>query len=81
MRLVAIVGIALLALAFAIVNGVLMCASPRHHATFWRWYTRSGSQVSGVGPGAQIQLRIAGLIIVVLSVFFGWILAEKILSL
>jgi hypothetical protein len=79
MRLVAIVLIALLALAFALVNGVLMFASPRHHAAFWRWYTRSGSSVSGVESGAQIQLRIAGIIIVVLSMFFGWILAEKIL--
>jgi hypothetical protein len=79
MRLVALVLIALLALAFALVNGALMFASPRHHAAFWRWYTRSGSSVSRVESGEQIQLRIAGIIIVVLSMFFGWILAGKIL--
>jgi uncharacterized protein YjeT (DUF2065 family) len=76
----AIIAIALLALAFAVVNGVLMCVSPRHHAAFWRRYTRFGGQVSEVESGAQIQLRIAGLIIVVFSMFFSWILAEKILS-
>jgi hypothetical protein len=80
MRLVAIVLIALLALAFALVNGVLMFASPRHHAAFWRWYTRAGSQVSGIESGAQMQLRIAGLIIVAVSTFFGWVLAGKILG-
>jgi uncharacterized protein YjeT (DUF2065 family) len=80
MRFVVLVVVAPLALAFAIVNGVLMCVSPRRHAAFWRWYTRSVSSVSGVASGPQIQLRIAGLIIVVLSMFFGWILAEKILN-
>ena len=80
MRIVAIVVVGLLALAFAAVNGVLMCVSPRHHAAFWRWYTRAGDQVSGVESGAQMQLRIAGLIIVAVSIFFSWVLAEKILS-
>jgi hypothetical protein len=80
MRLVAIVVIALLALVFAGVNGVLMCASPRLHAAFVRWYTRSGGQKSEVESGRQIELRIAGVIIVVLSMFFGWTLAEKIVS-
>lgn len=80
MRPIAILVIGLLALVFAVVNGVLMCLSPRHHAAFWRWYTRSGSQVSGVESGTQIQLRIAGLMIVGLSVFFGWVLIEKMVS-
>ncbi|MGH9759557.1 MAG: hypothetical protein ACREAC_01815 [Blastocatellia bacterium] len=80
MRLLTIIAIALLALGFAVVNGVLMCVSPKHHGAFWRWYTRSGNQAVGVESGAQIQLRLAGLIIVVSSMFFGWILAEKILS-
>jgi hypothetical protein len=80
MSRVAIVLIALVALAFAVVNGALMFASPKHHAAFWRWYTRSGSQTSGFDSGAQIQLRIAGIVIVIFSTFFGWILAEKVLS-
>lgn len=80
MRFVTITVIGPLAWAFAAVNGVLMCVSPRRYAAFRRWYTRSGSQVSGVQSGAQIQLRIAGLIILVLSIFFSWILAGKILS-
>ncbi len=80
MRLVAISVVALVALAFATVNGVLMCVSPRHHAAFWRWYTRAGDQVSGVESGGQMQLRIAGLVIVAVSIFFGWVLAGKILS-
>jgi len=73
--------IAPLGLAFAIANGVLMCFSPKHHAEFLRWYTRSAGQMSGLDSGPQIELRIAGLIIVVVSIFFGWKLAEKILSL
>ena len=80
MRLVAIIVVALVTLAFAAVNGVLMCVSPRHHAAFWRWYTRAGDQVSGIDSGAQVQLRIAGLVIVAVSIFFGWVLAGKILS-
>lgn len=80
MHIVAIIVVGLLALAFAAVNGVLMCVSPRHHAAFWRWYTRAGDQVSGIDSGAQVQLRIAGLVIVAVSIFFGWVLAGKILS-
>jgi hypothetical protein len=80
MRLVATIVVALVALAFAAVNGVLMCVSPRHHAAFWRWYTRVGGQASWAESGAQVQLRIAGLLIVAVSVFFGWILAGKILG-
>jgi hypothetical protein len=80
MRLVAIIVVALVAVAFAAVNGVLMCVSPRHHAAFWRWYTRAGDQVSGIDSGAQVQLRIAGFVIVAVSIFFGWVLAGKILS-
>ncbi len=80
MRIVAIVVVGLLALAFAAVNGVLMCVSPRHHAAFLRWHTRAGDQVSGVESGAQMQLRIAGLIIVAVSIFFSCVLAGKILS-
>ncbi len=80
MRLVAIIVVALVAVAFAAVNGVLMCVSPRHHAAFWRWYTRAGDQVSGIDSGAQVQLRIAGFVIVAVGIFFGWVLAGKILS-
>lgn len=80
MRLVTIVLIGLLALAFAFVNGMLMFASPRHHAAFWRWYTRVGGQESWAESGVQVQLRIAGLLIVAVSVFFGWILVGKILG-
>lgn len=80
MRLVAIIVIGLVALAFALVNGVLMCVSPRHHAAFWRWYTRVEGQASGVASGAQMQLRIAGLVIVAVSIFFAWVLAGKVLS-
>lgn len=80
MRLMAMIVVGLLALVFAAVNGVLMCVSPRHHAAFWRWYTRAGSQVSGIDSGAQVQLRIAGLIIVVVSIFFGWVLVGKVLG-
>jgi uncharacterized protein YjeT (DUF2065 family) len=36
--------------------------------------------MSGVESGAQMQLRIAGLVIVAVSIFFAWILAGKILS-
>jgi hypothetical protein len=36
--------------------------------------------VSGIDSGAQVQLRIAGLVIVAVSIFFGWVLAGKILS-
>lgn len=80
MRIVAIIVVGLLALAFAAVNGVLMCVSPRHYAAFRRWYTRAGDQVSGIDSGAPVQLRIAGLVIVAVSIFFGWVLAWKILS-
>jgi hypothetical protein len=79
MRLVAIVVIALVALTFAGVNGVLMGVSPRHHAAFVRWYTRSGGQ-SQIVSGKQIELRIAGIIIVAVTMFFGWMLAEKIMG-
>jgi hypothetical protein len=80
MRFVAIVVMAALALVFGAVSGVLMFASPRRHAAFWRWYTRSGRQNAEIESGMQIQLRAAGLIIAALSMFFGWILAEKILA-
>ena len=80
MRLIAIIVVGLIALAFGAVNGTLMFLSPRHHAAFWRWYMRVEDQVSEAESGAQIQLRIAGLFIVAVSVFFGWILAGKILS-
>jgi len=80
MRLFAIVVVALVVLAFAAVNGILMCLSPRHHAAFWRWYTRAGDQTSGVEPGAQVQLRIAGFLIVAVSIFFCWVLSGKILN-
>ena len=61
-----------LGLAFVIVNGVLMCFSPRRLAALWRW--------PGFDSGPQIQFRIVGVIILVLSIFFSWKLAEKILS-
>lgn len=80
MRIVAIIVVGLLALAFAAVNGFLMCVSPGRHAAFWRRYTRAGSQVSGIESGAQMQLRIAGLVIMAVSLFFGWVLAGKILG-
>src|SRR6266481_3206637 len=71
-RFVPIVLIGLLALAFGALNGVLMCLSPRHHAAFVRWYSRLGAQVSGVDSGAQIELRLAGLGLVAVSIFLGW---------
>ena len=80
MRLIAIIVVAFLALAFAAINGVLMCVSPRHHAVFWRWYTRRGGQGSRAESDAQIELRIAGLVIVAVSIFFAWIFVGKILS-
>lgn len=80
MRLLAISIVAAVALAFGAVNGVLMCVSPRHHAAFWRWYTRAGGSMSADDSGPQIQLRIAGLGIVVMSIFFAWVLAGKILG-
>lgn len=78
MRLAIIIGIALLALAFAVVNGILMCVSPRHHAMFWRWYTRVADHASAIDPGAQVQLRIAGLVIVAVSIFLAWVLTGKV---
>jgi hypothetical protein len=80
MRSVAIIVLALVALAFAVVNGILMCVSPTHHAAFRRWYTRGESQVPGVDSGPQVHLRIAGLAIAAVSIFFGYVLAEKILG-
>ncbi len=68
-------------LALGIVNGALMCASPRLHARFLRWYTRSESQMLGADSGPQIEFRIAGFIILVVCIFLAWILAEKILIL
>ena len=80
MRLAAMIVTGLVILIFA-AGGVLMFVSPRRHAAFWRWYSaRFGNQVPWVESGDQIQLRIAGLIIVVISIFFGWILTEKILA-
>jgi hypothetical protein len=76
MRPTAVLLIGLLATAFALVNGVLMFVSPKRYAAFLRWYTRS--QVSGIESGPQIELRIAGLVIAGMSVFFGWILIEKV---
>lgn len=67
--------------AFGIVTGVLMCISPRLHTRFWRWYTRSVSPMPGLHSGLQIEERIAGFIIVVVCIFLGWKLAEKILIL
>lgn len=77
---VAMIVMTLLTLIFAAVNGVLMCVSPRRHASFLRWYTRVGAQTAGSVSGRQIELRIAGLIITIMSVFFGWVLTGKILS-
>jgi hypothetical protein len=70
-RLIAFGAIGAFTLVFAIVNGVLMCASPRRHAAFVRWYTRS-RQDGRPDTGMQIQLRIAGLIIVAISMFMSW---------
>jgi hypothetical protein len=80
MRLVIFIVVGAVALVFAAVNGVLMCVSPRHHDAFWRWYTRTGDQMLEVRFGAQIELRIAGLFIVAMSIYFGWLLAGKILT-
>jgi hypothetical protein len=80
MRLAAIIIAGLLTLIFA-AGGALMLFSPVRHAAFWRWYSaRFGNQVPWVESGDHVQLRIAGLIILVVSIFFGWILARKILA-
>jgi uncharacterized membrane protein len=75
MRLAVLNVVALLVLAFAGIEGVLMCVSPRCHAAFWRWYTR---QESGGEFGTQMESRIAGIIIVALCMFIGWKIVEKI---
>jgi hypothetical protein len=86
MRLAFIVAISALTLVFVAVNGVLMCVSPRHFATFWAWYSRAGSQLSGDASGQEMSLarRIefgaGGLTLVAMSVFLGWKLAEKVLG-
>ncbi len=77
MRIIAIALVALLALAFSIVNGLLMFVSPKLHAKFQRWYSRSKNQELEVKPAHQIQIRLAGIIIVGVSIFFAWMLAKK----
>ena len=80
MRL-AVMIVGLLTLIFGVINGVLMFVSPSRHGAFWRWYSaRFGNQVPWVESSDPVQLRIAGLIIAVISIFFGWILAGKILA-
>lgn len=77
---IAILAGALLALAFGLANGVLMCISPVRHASFWRWYTRSGAGAQRPLPGAQTQMRAAGLVLTFICVFFGWMLVGKFLG-
>jgi len=80
MRVIAAIVVAVLALAFGVVNGVLMCVSPRQHAAFWRWYSRIRDEAPRNDYGVQIETRTAGVVIVVVCVFFGWILVEKIVG-
>ena len=80
MRIIGAIVIGSIALAFGLVNGMLMCVSPRRHTAFMRWYSRIKDQAPGVEPSAQIERRVAGLIIVVMCIFFGWVLAGKIVS-
>lgn len=65
MHLVAIATVALVALAFAAVNGVLICVSPRQPAAFWPWYTRAG-EVSlrpiDTWPNLSISMSLSFLI-------------------
>jgi ABC-type amino acid transport system permease subunit len=79
-RIIGAIVIGFVALAFGLVNGVLMCISPRHHTAFLRWYSRINDQATRDEPSAQIERRIAGLVIVVMCMFFGWVLAGKIVS-
>jgi hypothetical protein len=72
--------VGVLLLPFAAVNGVLMVFSPRRHAFFLRWCSRSKGQTSEVKAGPQIQVRIAGLLILALTLFFGWIFVGKIIG-
>jgi hypothetical protein len=76
MRLVAL-NVTLLLLAFGVANGVLMCVSQRRYAAFWRWYNR---RESGGEFGTEMQLRLAGIIIVAVCIFIGWKVVQKILE-
>jgi hypothetical protein len=72
MSVVASVLIAFVVLTFGIVTGVLTCISPKHHGEFWRWYSRTEYPAPGVGSGAQIELRIAGIVMVAVCMFLAW---------
>jgi hypothetical protein len=70
-----------LVLAFFVVQGVLMCVSPGRYFAFLKWYTSiGGRKTQKVPPGPHTQMRIAGLIIILLSMVCAYGLAERILK-
>lgn len=73
-----VLSIASIVLAFVVINGVLMCVSPMRFHAFLRWYTSlRGNRVFEVKYGARVQLRLAGLIVVLISLILIYQLCEK----
>lgn len=82
LRFLVVFVIGFIGLALAVSAGLLMLISPKLHAEFWRWwYTRIGrTDVSIFETGSQTQLRMAGLIITIVGLFFLWILCGRLLN-
>jgi len=79
MKFIALSATIALVLIFALVNGLLMLFLPARHAALWQWLSRGGS-VETRRMGAQIELRVAGLIVIAISAFISWILVGKIVN-
>lgn len=69
-----------LVLAFCAAHGLLMALSPRRHAAFVRWYTRSGNSDLRSASGVQIETRIAGVLLVLMCTFMGFFLVQTFLN-
>jgi hypothetical protein len=76
-----------IAASFAVVclgiDGVLMCVSPKRYYEFRRWLSNlsfGGPMVVDVPPGRHLDVRIAGFIFILGSVFFAYGLVRVLMS-
>ena len=69
-------------LTLGVTAGLLMSISPKMHANFWRqWYARLGRpEVDFLASCREVETRVAGILIAIVSVFFLWILAGKVFT-